>query len=238
MSRKKIFITCDFSLNSPAILIENDGILQWITLTRYDNSKTTKEKIVNSKKSPYKYIMELSNMDVKFLERTVLDKKNYSQIERIKFKEYKEIIDIIKDSINNNIKEIADSDIYIGIEGLSFSSNGNYIIDITSATSLLKKYFIEDLLLNNLNNFFVFSPQSIKKFAGKGSYKKKEMYLSLIERNLINDEFINILRDNQYDWITNAGAVKPPISDLIDAAWIYLLLKETVNSENKKLSDF
>jgi hypothetical protein len=112
------------------------------------------------------------------------------------------------------------------MEGLSFSSNGNALIDISMATALLRKRIIDRI---GVDKFHVFSPTSIKKFAIKGNAKKDELYNVLCnfredETNLIN--FSNILEINKTEWITPAKVVNKPIDDIVDATWITLYLKE------------
>jgi hypothetical protein len=121
---------------------------------------------------------------------------------------------------------MGESEFYVAMEGLSFSSNGNSLIDISMATALLRKKIIDRV---GADKFYVFSPTSIKKFALKGNAKKNELYEALInfkesETNLEN--FSNILEVNKTEWITPAKVVNKPIDDIVDATWITLYLKK------------
>jgi hypothetical protein len=162
--------------------------------------------------------------DFKFI---FLDKKglpeDYTGRERIKIVYFLEIVD----SLWNSIEEVmGNSDFHVAMEGLSFSSNGNALIDISMATALLRKKIIDRV---GVEKFHVFSPTSIKKFALKGNAKKDELYNSLCiyredETNLAI--FANILETNKTEWITPAKVVNKPIDDIVDATWITLYLKK------------
>jgi hypothetical protein len=94
------------------------------------------------------------------------------------------------------------------------------------ATALIRKKIISRV---GVENFYVYSPTSIKKFALKGNAKKDQLYESLCdfkeqeETNL--KKFSSILESNKIEWITPAKAVNKPIDDLVDATWITLYLK-------------
>lgn len=108
----------------------------------------------------------------------------------------------------------------IFMEGISFGSTGNSLIDISMQTALLRKRITHKITSKNL---YVFSPTSIKKFAGKGTFKKKDLYetiLKIDDRRL--DNILKILRDNESNWIKKSGEVIPPWNDLIDSIWIAL----------------
>ena len=96
------------------------------------------------------------------------------------------------------------------------------------ATALLRERICKYI---GSENFYVFSPTSIKKFALKGNSKKDELYEHLSNRendgtNL--DIFCRILRDNKSEWITGSKQVNKPIDDLVDATWILLYLRSEI----------
>ena len=120
------------------------------------------------------------------------------------------------------------------MEGLSFSSNGNALIDISMATALLRERIRNRI---GTQNFHVFSPTSIKKFALKGNSKKDELYEALCSRDLEGtnlDDFCRILSDNKSEWITGAKQVNKPIDDLVDATWILLYLRKEILEKNEE----
>jgi len=209
----------DFSINSPAFCCYKDGKYVWGSLTRSDRSPESLRK--NSKK-PFSVLDTEEDFMMIFMDKKELP-EDYTGRERIKIVYFMEIVD----SLWNSIEDImGDSEFHVAMEGLSFSSNGNALIDISMATALLRKKIIDRV---GADNFHVFSPTSIKKFALKGNAKKDELYHSLCsykedETNLAN--FANILEVNQTEWITPAKVVNKPIDDIVDATWITLYLKK------------
>ena len=209
----------DFSLNSPAFCCYKDGKYIWGSLTRSDRSP---ESHLKSQKKPFAILDTESDFNLYFVEKKDLP-DDYTGRERIKIVYFMEIVDQLWSSISDIMGE---SEFYVAMEGLSFSSNGNALIDISMATALLRKKIIDRV---GADKFHVFSPTSIKKFALKGNAKKDELYEALInfkesETNLEN--FSNILEANKTEWITPAKAVNKPIDDIVDATWITLYLKE------------
>lgn len=209
----------DFSINSPAFCCYKDGKYVWGSLTRSDRSPESLRK--NSKK-PFSVLDTEEDFMMIFMDKKELP-EDYTGRERIKIVYFMEIVD----SLWNSIEDImGDSEFHVAMEGLSFSSNGNALIDISMATALLRKKIIDRV---GADNFHVFSPTSIKKFALKGNAKKDELYNALCsykedETNLAN--FANILEANQTEWITPAKVVNKPIDDIVDATWITLYLKK------------
>ncbi len=209
----------DFSINSPAFCCFKDGKYTWGSLTRSDRSPESLRK--NSKK-PFSVLDTEEDFKMIFLEKKELP-EDYTGRERIKIVYFLEIVDSLWSSIE---KIMGDSEFHVAMEGLSFSSNGNALIDISMATALLRKKIIDRV---GADRFHVFSPTSIKKFALKGNAKKDELYNALCsykgdETNLAN--FANILEANQTEWITPAKVVNKPIDDIVDATWITLYLKK------------
>jgi hypothetical protein len=212
-------IGIDFSLNSPAFCCYKDGKYIWGSLTRSDRSP---ESHLKSQKKPFAILDTESDFNIYFVEKKDLP-DDYTGRERIKIVYFMEIVDHFWSSISDIMGE---SEFYVAMEGLSFSSNGNALIDISMATALLRKKIIDRV---GVDKFHVFSPTSIKKFALKGNAKKDELYEALInfkesETNLEN--FSNILEANKTEWITPAKAVNKPIDDIVDATWIALYLKK------------
>jgi hypothetical protein len=209
----------DFSINSPAFCCYRDGKYTWGSLTRSDRSP---ESLRKNAKKPFSILDTESDFKLIFLDKKELP-EDYTGRERIKIVYFLEIVD----SLWSSIEEImGDSEFHVAMEGLSFSSNGNALIDISMATALLRKKIIDRV---GADRFHVFSPTSIKKFALKGNAKKDELYNSLCiykedETNLAN--FANILEANKTEWITPAKVVNKPIDDIVDATWITLYLKK------------
>jgi len=211
----------DFSLNSPSFCCLKDSHYIWGSLTRSDRSG---DSLCKNPKKPFFYLSTHPDFVVRFLEKSSLP-ESYSERERAKNGYFLEIVDTLWDSI----KEVmGDEEYFVAMEGLSFSSNGNSLIDISMATALLRDRIIKEI---GGERFFVFSPTSIKKFALKGNAKKDELYHALCEQkedgtNL--SELTNMLESNKIEWITPSKVVNKPIDDIVDATWINKFLKNNL----------
>ena len=215
-----ILVGIDFSLNSPAFCIYNEGVYHWGSLTR---SERTADSLMKNTKKPYSILGENENFTLIFMEKKDLP-EDYMEKERLKIDFFLEVVDTLFNSISDNIGH---KDFYVAMEGLSFSSNGNSLIDISMATALLRERIVQKI---GKERFYVFSPSSIKKFAKKGNSKKDELYEALIEKKEETNltEFTNILEKNKHEWITKSKQVNKPIDDIVDATWITLFLKEKI----------
>lgn len=219
----KTLVGIDFSLNSPAFCILRDNQFTWGSLTRSDRTEDSLKK--NSKK-PYYVLSEDKTEDyvLMFMPKDKMP-DDYSERERIKIDYFQELVDAFWSEIENLC---GGDDIVVAMEGLSFASNGNALIDISMATALLRKKIVDH---TGSENFYVYSPTSVKKFAYKGNAKKHELYNSLIdlefpETNL--KSFTNILDENKDEWITPSGNVNKPLDDIIDSTWICLFLHDSI----------
>lgn len=209
----------DFSINSPAFCCLKDGVYTWGSVTRSERSK---ESLIKNTKKPYYWLDCDPNFTLDFIEKQDLP-DDYSGRERMKIGYFLSIVDGLWDSIKGIM---GNSDFSVAMEGLSFSSNGNALIDISMATSLLRERIIKEV---GVDSFYVFSPTSIKKFALKGNAKKDELYEALC--NFREDEtnlevFTRMLASNKEEWVTKAKQVNKPIDDIVDATWINLYLKK------------
>ena len=218
------YIGIDFSLTSPAFCVYKDGKYNWGSLTRTDR---TKESLRKSKDKPYAILEGDSSIDLFFLAKKEMPVE-YSAKERVKIDYFQEVVD----SLWSHIEPFLGGDVKIAIEGLSFSSNGNALIDISMATALIRKKIVDTV---GSQNFYVFPPTAIKKFAGKGNFKKDEMYHALVEKAPTAggnfSDFTDVISKHSSSWITKSKQVNKPIDDLVDASWICLFLKETLKNE-------
>lgn len=219
----KTLVGIDFSLNSPAFCILKENQFTWGSLTRSDR---TAESLKKNIKKPYSILSEDKSGDfvLMFMEKSKLPEE-YSERERIKIDYFQELADSLWSEIENIC---AGDDIVVAMEGLSFASNGNALIDISMATALLRKKIVDH---TGSENFYVFSPTSIKKFAYKGNAKKHELYNSLLEKNFLETNlvsFTKVLEENKNEWITPSGNVNKPLDDIIDSTWICLYLYDKI----------
>ena len=211
----------DFSINSPSFCCLKDNNYVWGSLTRSDRTEDSLKK--NSKK-PFFVLGDMENLRFIFLNKKELPSE-YSERERIKIEYFLEIVDNLWEAIVN---EMGDEPFRVAMEGLSFSSNGTSLVDIAMATALLRERIINKI---GVENFHVFSPTSIKKFAVKGNAKKDELYYALIdlkEEGTNMNELTQVLAENQEEWITPKKVVNKPVDDIVDATWILLFLKNNL----------
>jgi hypothetical protein len=223
----KTLVGIDFSLNSPAFCILRENEFTWGSLTRSDR---TEESLKKNTKKPY-HILSESGADHYVLMFMGKDKmpEEYSERERIKIDYFQQLVDEFWGEIESIC---AGDDIIVAMEGLSFASNGNALIDISMATALLRKKIVDH---TGSENFYVYSPTSVKKFAYKGNAKKHELYNSLIEREFPETNlgsFTSILDENKGEWITGSGNVNKPLDDIIDATWICLFLYDSISKKD------
>lgn len=222
----KTLVGIDFSLNSPAFCILRDNQFTWGSLTRSDRTEDSLKK--NSKK-PYSVLSEDKSEDyvLMFMSKDKMP-DDYSERERIKIDYFQELVDVFWSEIENLC---GGDDIVVAMEGLSFASNGNALIDISMATALLRKKIVDH---TGSDNFYVYSPTSVKKFAYKGNAKKHELYNSLIEHRFPETNlksFTTILEENKDEWITPSGNVNKPLDDIIDSTWICLFLHDSIKED-------
>ena len=219
-----IYIGIDFSLTSPAFCVLKDEEYSWGSLTRTDR---TEESLRKSKDKPYAILEGDPSIDLFFLTKKEMPVE-YSAKERVKIDYFQEVVD----SLWSHIEPFLGGDVKIAIEGLSFSSNGNALIDISMATALIRKKIVDRI---GSKNFYVFPPTAIKKFAGKGNFKKDEMYHALVEKAPTAggnfSDFTDVISKHASSWITKSKQVNKPIDDLVDASWICLFLKEILKNE-------
>ena len=217
------YIGIDFSLTSPAFCVLKDGEYSWGSLTRTDR---TAESLRKSKDKPYAILEGDPSIDLFFLAKKEMPEE-YSAKERVKIDYFQEVVD----SLWSHIEPFLGEDVKIAIEGLSFSSNGNALIDISMATALIRKKIVDKI---GSKNFYVFPPTAIKKFAGKGNFKKDEMYHALVEKAPTAggnfSDFTDVISKHASSWITKSKQVNKPIDDLVDASWICLFLQETLKN--------
>ena len=218
------YIGIDFSLTSPAFCVFKNGRYSWGSLTRTDR---TPESLKKSKDKPYAILDGDPDIDLFFLTKKEMPEE-YSARERVKIDYFQDIVDVFW----NHIEPFAEGEVRIAMEGLSFASNGNALIDISMATALIRKKIVDKI---GSQNFYVFPPTAIKKFAGKGNFKKDEMYHSLIQKapeaggNFT--DFTDVIDRNSSSWITKSKQVNKPVDDLVDASWICLFLQKTIKNE-------
>jgi hypothetical protein len=173
--------------------------------------------------SPFKVLNDNDNVSVNIISKKEFtgeyhEKERQKILNAIYFSEV--ALDLLAPYLDENTT--------VGMEGLSFGSSGNSLIDISMTTALVRAGVIKKI---NPDNFYVISPTTIKKFAVKGNAKKDELYSKLIEDRISEDRLkplLNVLKEYKDLWIKGAGKVENPCSDIIDATWICLFIEDNL----------
>jgi len=218
-SDKKI-VGIDFSLNSPGFSILTDDSCKWISLHRTTNII---DKMLKKDGSPFKILNDNDSVSINIIPKKEFtgeyhDKERQKILNAIYFSEV--ALDLLEPYLDENT--------IVGMEGLSFGSSGNSLIDISMTTALVRAGVVKKI---NPNNFYVISPTTLKKFAVKGNAKKDELYNKLIEDRISEDRLkplLNVLKEYKDSWVKGSGKVENPCSDIIDATWICLFIEENL----------
>lgn len=212
-------IGIDFSILYPGICISTDfNSFKWIGFT---NTKITKKdsRFIEDVNSSY------SNLKIIELGERPGKTKQYHINERLKLSNFIKLTD----NIINEIQKITkDTDNIIAIEGISFGSSGNSLVDISQATGILKSKLTK--LTNSVDKIFVFSPSELKNAIGcKGNASKIDVYNKFKEDPVIDNakksDLYKLIHDNE-DVIFNGKNVKSPYMDMIDS---YLSIVKVYN---------
>jgi hypothetical protein len=218
-------VSIDFSILYPGVCICRDfKEFKWIAVVNSQVRVKDWER--------FNYINE-NYLNIKILKTSTKRKtdQQYHITERIKLSNYLDLINILIEAIYNEIK--GDTDILFCLEGISFGSSGNSLVDISQATGILKHNIITKLLDGDLNRFFIFSPGELKNAIGcKGNANKLEILAKfkkdpIIETVKTSDLFKLV---NTEDWVIEKEKVLSPIIDMVDSflgiAKIYSFLKK------------
>lgn len=213
-------IGVDFSLNSPGFCILEKDKCKWISLHRTTNII---DKMFKKDGSPFNILN-----DNKWIDINIISKKEF--IGEYHEKERDKILNAIyfSDFAINLLDPYLDESTIVGMEGLSFGSSGNSLIDISMTTALIRSAIVKKI---DPNNFFVLSPTTVKKFALKGNSKKDELYNRLLETRSDDsrlEPLIKVLKEYKDKWVKGPNKVETPCSDIIDATWIALFVEENL----------
>jgi len=156
-------------------------------------------------------------------------------------------VSLIKEELTKaDYKKVA----HFGLEGFSFGSHSNNLIDQVAANTSFKLAIIQSNLFPDFT-LDVFSPKSIKKFAGYGSYDKEDLMdvfmgtyeyiinkytvqiakdkkgnfkLDYFDGKLVNSPFNSYVRGLTLNRNVKKVKIPKPIDDLIDAYFIANLM--------------
>lgn len=180
-------------------------------------------KLLKKEGSPFKVFSENKLVDINVIEKQEF-LGEYHEKERDKLLNSMYFSDLVLQLLDPYL----DENTLISMEGLSYGSQGNALVDISMVTALVRAAIIKKI---NPNNFYVFSPSSVKKFAVKGNAKKDELYYAFLEKKKDDPRFkalIDIFETNKDKWVKGPKKVEGPCSDLIDSIWLSLFLEENL----------
>lgn len=176
--------------------------------------------------------------------------KNYSEGELIKLKDYDKITDMIIEDVLSNINP--DEPSYIGIEGYNFGASVGDLVDLVTFSTVLRKKLFDQVS----QNITVLSPKTLKQESCKltyppidigkkkpklqwrnkegiagGHFTKREMFLSIVENDNLNDDWGKHCKSIAADLLENK-TIKKPYEDVNDAYLIYHILIKLVSNSS------
>jgi hypothetical protein len=206
-------VAIDFSLNSPGIVISKKDSVHFISYIK-DGIGTKAETKMNEELALCK--------DISFkIQPTFTTSKDFSEKEISKLQRFitmaKDMIEMIQPHIDLNEP----------IEGVSYGSGGggtNNLIDLAAAAAIFK-YSLLLYYRDYKVNIVTVAPTTIKKHAGNGRLKKRELWDVFVE-NQLNDSLLN--ENSVWGFANNLkiGAKVPkPFDDIIDAYFLASYLR-------------
>lgn len=208
-----IIIGIDFSIkNSSATICTNFKDFKFVSVC-------SDYKFTKNKRKFLEDLNSLTDTAIKISEENKEDFTTYFAEQRYKLnrftKNINEFINLIKLNIPSNITPI------VALEGISYGSPGNSLVDIAIATGMLRAKILTELLNNDSTRFFVFSPSELKQFFGcKGNADKFAIFnqfkINPIIESIKETEFYKFVLSNE-DIINNGKQIENPINDIIDS---------------------
>lgn len=213
MSKNVILIGVDYSLNSPAVCIYKNNNYNWISYPVLNKTKKEQSLQTDISKLP----------DV-----------NYTLQDHFKFKGAYEDSDLQKmikydiqagriiQMLKYSLGKLDDTQIQLAFEGYSYGSRyskTDNIIELAAATTLFKKAMLSEIITET-DIYKVYAPKTIKKIAGNGNMKKRELF-DVFTKNLHQDKQL----ENSFFWdycrkLTVGKKVPSPVDDMIDAYFV------------------
>lgn len=204
---KKIGI--DFSLNSPALCINDGERLSFVSLFNCEGVEW------NRTVKPIKKF-ECHNSISPFVELSPYVRGNEGKLEyiaeqRVKLGEASMLASLV-------MSHLPENDCVVSLEGFSYNSSGSSYIDLVMYNSFLRKSLTERY---GPERIFIVSPAENKKFASGNGNANKEKMIEAFLANRSNDSmlaesgFYKYLKSSTLDY----KHIKP-IDDLVDAYWL------------------
>jgi len=216
-------VSIDFSILYPGICVCKDlKEFKWFSVV---NTKLKKADQANLDYLTQKYPA------IKILKTSTIRKTHpeYHITERTKLINYQELINLI---ISELLSEVGDDEVIVALEGISFGSKGNSLVDISQSTGIFKHELLTKVLKGQADRLFIFSPSELKNAIGcKGNANKKDIFERFKEdpgmEAVKNSDLFQAV--NQEKWIVDGERIVSPIIDMVDSylgiAKVYQLSK-------------
>ena len=219
------FIGIDFSINYPGVCIANQTFteFEWIACINTDIPKKYRALLEDA-------MIQYPKLKFLFVDGKQKKTDTYHVTERNKLRNQIEVVETLVEAL---VAKLNGEQAAIAIEGLSFGSPGNSLIDLAHATGILKTHIYHSNFMQDSSLFFVFSPSELKNALGaKGNANKIEIF-----NTFLRDPKIPELRDSALfkfvtankDELFNGKVVKSPFMDMIDSTLGVIKLKNSLS---------
>jgi Holliday junction resolvasome RuvABC endonuclease subunit len=216
-------VSIDFSILYPGICICKDfKEFKWFSVVNTKLRKVDKENLEH-------LVIKYPNIQLDQTSTVRKTHPEYHITERTKLVNYQDLINRI---ITNILKEVGDDQVIVAIEGISFGSIGNSLVDISQSTGILKNALLTQVLHGDADRLFVFSPSELKNaIECKGNANKMDIFNKFKEDPIIESVKESDLYKavSQEKWIVQGDKIVSPIIDMVDSflgvVKIYQLLK-------------
>ena len=204
-------VSIDFSILYPGICICKDfKEFKWLSVIN------TKVRKVDQENLDY-LVQNYPNIKITKTNTVRKTHPEYHITERVKLINYQELISKI---ITELLLEVGDDEVIVAIEGISFGSKGNSLVDISQSTGILKHELLTRVLKNNADRLFIFSPSELKNAIGcKGNANKMDIFNQFksepqIESIKSSDLYKAV---NTEKWIVQGDKILSPVIDMVDS---------------------
>ena len=215
----KTYVGIDYSLKSPAVTVMSKA--SDITFVIFPRENSLKDKYIETLKdtgviiSPVPYIKNV---------------KDLAENERINSGDSEMLATAVATAILPHLK----GDIKIGIEGISFASPGNTKVQYAGYHYVLR-LLLTIVLPIKYDAVYVYAPNTVKKTAGKGNFKKDQMIEAFINSDAVelqNCPLRNgLIKTPELYQSPKAKHWMKPLDDIVDSYWtMKTLLNELENN--------
>jgi len=247
MRNNELFIGIDFSYNSCGITFMCGESLKHICVYNKNQIKKNDDKELTNEEA-YKELEILGLIENKQCMNILHHRDKVPQVKDIGLLAWERIhmaqtiihsnlvYNTIVTYIQTNYRHVNPRSIYVAFENYSYTKATDNLIQMCEMTAPVKQKIIGDLIsMINLENFYIVTAPTIKKFAGKGDYDKYDMFQAFLKED-IDDEFQKALKKNEDKFFKpRIKKGKPfndmiaPVPDIIDSYFICKWLIKQVN---------